>query len=64
MVDEGRAPEIRAKPERRKLVLAYTVTGFIIAFVIAALRTFIRQIQSTPESLQRWIQFKRAWGFA
>ena len=64
MVDEARAPEIRAKPERKKLVLAYTVTGLIIAFVLAALRALLRHVRSTPEGLQRWGLLKRAWGFA
>ena len=64
VVDEARAPEIRAKPERRKIVIAYTVTGLVIAFVLAALRALLRHIRSTPEGLQRWSQLKRAWGFA
>lgn len=64
VVDEAKAPEMRAKPERKKLVLAYTVTGLIIAFVLAALRALLRHIRSTPEGLQRWSQLKRAWGFA
>ena len=64
VVDEARAPEMRAKPERKKLVLAYTVTGLIIAFVLAVLRALLRHIRSTPEGLQRWSQLKRAWGFA
>jgi len=64
VVDEARAPEMRAKPERKKLVLAYTVTGLIIAFVLAALRALLRHVRSTPEGLQRWSQLKRAWGFA
>ena len=63
-VDEARAPEMRAKPERRKLVIAYTVTGLIIAFLLAALRALLRHIRSTPDCLQRWSQLKRAWGFA
>ena len=64
VVDEARAPEMRAKPERKKLVIAFTVTGFIIAFVLAALRALLRHIRSTPEGLDRWSQLKRAWGFA
>ena len=64
VVDEARAPEMRAKPERKKLVLAYTVTGLIIAFVLAALRALLRHIRSTPEGMGRWSQLKRAWGFA
>ena len=64
VVDEARAPEMRAKPERKKLVLAYTATGLVIAFVLAALRVLLRHIRSTPEGLQRWNQLKRAWGFA
>ena len=64
VVDEARAPEMRVKPERKKLVIAYSVTGLIIAFVLAALRALLRHIRSTPEGLQRWSQLKRAWGFA
>jgi len=63
VVDEARPPEMRAKPERKKLVIAYTVTGFIIAFVLAALRALLRHIRSTPDGLQRWSQLKRVWGF-
>ena len=64
VVDEARAPEMRAKPERKKLVFAFTVSGLIIAFVLAALRALLRHIRSTPEGLKRWSQLKRAWGFA
>jgi tyrosine-protein kinase Etk/Wzc len=64
VVDEARAPEMRAKPERRKMVMSYTLTGLIIALALAALRAFMRHTISTPEGLQRWIQLKRAWGFA
>jgi tyrosine-protein kinase Etk/Wzc len=64
VVDEARAPEMRAKPERKKLVLAYTVIGLVIAFVLAALRALLSHIRSSPEGLKRWIELKRAWGFA
>lgn len=64
VVDEARAPDVRAKPERKKLVLAYTLTGFIIAIVLATFRSLMRKIRSTPEGVQRWSQLKRAWGFA
>jgi uncharacterized protein involved in exopolysaccharide biosynthesis len=64
VVDEARPPELRAKPERKKLVITYTVTGLIIAFVLAVLHALLRHIRSTPEGLQRWGQLKRAWGFA
>jgi uncharacterized protein involved in exopolysaccharide biosynthesis len=64
VVDEARAPEMRAKPERRKMVIAYAVTGLIIAFVLAVLRALLRHIRSTPKGLQRWSQLTRAWGFA
>jgi tyrosine-protein kinase Etk/Wzc len=64
VVDEAIAPEMRAKPERKKLVIAYTVTGLFVSFVLAALRALLRHIRSTPEGLQRWGQLKQAWGFA
>jgi tyrosine-protein kinase Etk/Wzc len=64
VVDEARAPEIRAKPERKKMVISYAITGLIIAFVLATLRALMRHIRSTPEGMQRWSQLKQAWGFA
>ncbi len=64
VVDEAKVPEMRAKPERKKLVLAYAVTGLMIAFVLAVLRALLRHIRSTPEGLQRWGQLKQAWRFA
>lgn len=64
VVDEARAPEMRAKPERKKIVIAYSVTGFAIAFVLAVLRAFLRHIQSMPDGQKRWSLLKRAWGFA
>jgi uncharacterized protein involved in exopolysaccharide biosynthesis len=64
IVDEARAPEMRATPERKKMVIAYSVTGLVIALVLAALRALLRHIQSTPEGLRRWSQLKRAWGFS
>ena len=63
VVDEAIAPEIRSKPERRKMVISYTVTGLIIAFVLAGLRALRRHIQTSPVGLQRWKQLKRAWRF-
>jgi len=63
VVDEAKAPEMRSKPERRKMVIAYSVTGFIIALVLAALSAVIRHYQSTQDSKQRFIKLKRAWGF-
>jgi uncharacterized protein involved in exopolysaccharide biosynthesis len=62
VVDIARAPEIRAKPERRKLVIAYTFTGLIIGFVLALLKALVHHAKSTPEGMQRLSDLKRAWG--
>lgn len=64
VVDEARAPEIRAKPERKKLVIAYAVTGFCIAFVLASIKAFLRHVQSKEEGLKRFRQLKNAWGLS
>jgi hypothetical protein len=63
VVDEARAPEMRSKPERRKIVVGYVVTGFCIAFVLAALRALMRHIDSTEHGKAQWRQLKNAWGF-
>ena len=61
VLDVARAPEIRAKPERRKLVIAYTVTGLIIGLVLALLKALLRSAQKTPEGMQRLRDLQRAW---
>lgn len=61
VLDVARAPEIRAKPERRKLVIAYTVTGLVIGLVLALLKALLRHAQSTPEGVQRLRDLQRAW---
>ena len=63
IVDEAKVPEIRATPERRKMVISYTITGLVFAMALACLRIFMRHTQSTPEGLLRWVQLKQAWKF-
>ena len=64
IVDVAKVPEMRAKPERKKLVIAYTVTGLGISILIAAISALMRHIKSTPEGNARWNLFKKAWGFS
>ena len=61
VLDVARAPEIRAKPERRKLVIIYTITGLIIGLVLALLKALLHHAQSTPEGVQRLRDLQRAW---
>lgn len=62
VLDVARAPEIRAQPQRRKMVTAYTVTGLVIGLVLAMLKALLRHAQSTPEVMQRLLDLRRAWG--
>jgi len=62
VLDIARAPEIRAKPERRKLVIAYTFTGLIVGLVLALLKALVHHAKSTPEGMQRLRNLRRAWG--
>ncbi len=61
VLDVARAPEIRAKPERTKLVIAYSVTGLVIGLVLALVKALLRYAQSTPEGMQRLRDLQRAW---
>ena len=63
VLDVARAPEIRAQPQRRKMVTAYTVTGLVIGLVLAMLKALLRHAQSTSEGMQRLLDLRRAWGF-
>jgi capsular polysaccharide biosynthesis protein len=62
VLDVARAPEIRAQPQRRKMVTAYTVTGLVIGLVLALLKALLRHTQRTPEGKQRLRDLRRAWG--
>ena len=62
VLDIARAPEVRAKPERRKLVIAYSVTGLIVGLALALLKALLRHAQSTPEGMKRLLDLRRAWG--
>ena len=62
VLDVARAPEIRAQPQRRKMVTAYTVTGLVAGMIIALLKALLRHLQSTPEGTQRLRALRRAWG--
>jgi capsule polysaccharide export protein KpsE/RkpR len=62
VLDFARAPEIRAQPQRRKMVTAYTVTGLVIGLVLAMFKALLRHAQSTPEGVQRLRDLQRAWG--
>jgi tyrosine-protein kinase Etk/Wzc len=63
IVDFAQAPEMRNKPQRKKLVIAYTTTGLILAVALAAIKALLRHIKSTSDGRERWLQIKRAWGF-
>ena len=62
VVDVARAPEIRAQPQRRKMVTAFTVIGLVIGLVLALLKALLRHTQSTPEGMQRLRDLRLAWG--
>ncbi len=64
IVDVAKVPEMRAKPERKKLVIAYTVTGLGISILIAAISALMLHIKSTPDGVARWNRLKKAWGFS
>lgn len=61
ILDEARVPELRAKPERKKLVMAYTITGAVIGLLLAIVRALMRYVQSTPGGAMQVQQLKRAW---
>ena len=61
IVDVASVPETRSKPERKKLVLAYTVSGAVAGLLLAALSALMRHVNSTPGGAQQWQQLKRSW---
>lgn len=61
VVDIARVPEVRSKPERKKSVLAYTVTGALLGLLLAVLRALMRYANSTPGGAKQWRQLQHAW---
>lgn len=64
VLDEAKAPENKANPDPKKIVRAYALAGFCLAFVLASLKALLRHVTSSPEGQARWVQLKKAWGFA
>ena len=61
VVDLARTPELRAKPERKKMVIAYTTIGAVLGLFLACLLALLRYVKSTPGGALQLQQFKRAW---
>jgi tyrosine-protein kinase Etk/Wzc len=61
VVDLARTPELRAKPERKKMVIAYTTIGAVLGLFLASLLALLRYVKSTPGGALQWQQLKRAW---
>lgn len=62
VVDLAIPPEVRAQPQRKKMVLAYAVVGLAIGLVLAVLKALLRHLGSTPAGRERLGEFKQAWG--
>ena len=63
VVDVAMAPEVRARPQRKKMVIAYALVGLAIGLVLAVLKALLRHLKGTPSGRIRLGQFRQAWGF-
>jgi tyrosine-protein kinase Etk/Wzc len=62
VLDVAIAPEVRAQPQRKKMVIAYAVVGLVIGLVLAMLKALLRYLNGTPSGRARLGQFRQAWG--
>jgi uncharacterized protein involved in exopolysaccharide biosynthesis len=62
VLDVAIAPEVRAQPQRKKMVIAYAVVGLAIGLVLAVLKALLRYLNGTPSGRARLGQFRQAWG--
>lgn len=63
VVDVALAPERRSKPERRKMVIAYLVTGILLGVVAALLKALWRRASQSVSARESLIALKRSWSF-
>jgi uncharacterized protein involved in exopolysaccharide biosynthesis len=62
VVDLAIPPEVRAQPQRKKMVIAFAVVGLAIGLVLAILKALMRHLRSSPDGRERLGQFSQAWG--
>lgn len=63
VVDVALPPEQRSKPERRKMVMAYLVTGTLIGLALALLKAFLRRTSQSVGAKEHLSALKRSWSF-
>ncbi len=63
VVDVALPPELRSKPERRKMVTAYLVTGALLGLVMALGKAYLRRVSQSATGRERWADLKRSWSF-
>jgi len=62
VLDVAIPPEVRAQPQRKKMVVAYAMVGLAIGLVLAVLKALLRHLRGTPGGRERLGQFQQAWG--
>jgi len=63
VVDVALPPERRSKPERRKMVTAYLVTGALLGLLMALAKAYLRRASQSATGRERWAELKRSWSF-
>ncbi len=63
VVDVALPPERRSKPERRKMVTAYLVTGALLGLLMALGKAYLRRAFQSAAGRERWADLKRSWSF-
>lgn len=61
VVDVALPPERRSKPERRKMVVAYLVTGTLLGLVLALLKALWRRASESVSARESLNALKRSW---
>ena len=61
VLDVAVPPELRSKPERRKIVTQALLVGLVLGLVTALAKAFVKRLASSPAGQQHWLALKGAW---
>lgn len=63
VVDVALPPEQRSQPQRRKMVMAYLVSGAVLGLVLALLKAYLRKTAQSTVGQESLNAFRRSWSF-
>ena len=61
VVDVATIPELKSKPERKKMVTQALLVGVVLGLLLALSKAVVKRLASSPKGQQQWRELKVAW---